>query len=262
MGRGAAFFDLDKTLMAGSSGMVFARVAAGHGMVTRRQMARWGRDHLKYRLRGSTDDETKELLRVARETFKGIPERDIIRMGPEVLAGILPRVYPEMLEEIHRHQDEGRATFIVSAAGNEMVAQLAQVLGMDGGIGTGYAVGPDGLYTGELNGPFVYGKGKIEAMRRFSDEHDIDLAESYAYSDSASDLPMLRAVGNPVAVNPDEPLAEMAKAEGWRVLRFERIGRKLLVGAAAVTAAAVAGSSRAMRSRRREARRFRSMRHR
>lgn len=262
MSRAAAFFDLDKTLMAGSSGMVFARVAAGHGMVSRRQMMRWGRDHLRYRLRGSTDDETSELLRVAKETFKGVPERDIIRMGPEVLAGILPRIYPEMLEEVHRHQDEGRATFIVSAAGNEMVAQLASVLGMEGGIGTSYEVGPDGLYTGRLNGPFVYGEGKVEAMSRFASEHDIDLEASYAYSDSASDMPMLRAVGNPVVVNPDEPLAAIAKAEGWRILRFERLGRKLLIGAAAVTAAAVAGSRRAMNTRRREARRFRSMRQR
>lgn len=261
-GRPGAFFDLDKTLMAGSSGMVFARVAAGHGMVTRRQMAKWGRDHLRYRLRGSTDDETRELLRVARETFKGVPEREIVRMGPEVLAGILPRIYPEMLEEVHRHQDEGRATFIVSAAGNEMVALLAEVLGMEGGIGTSYEVGPDGLYTGRLNGPFVYGEGKVEAMQSFAAEHEIDLAASYAYSDSASDMPMLRAVGNPVVVNPDEPLAQVAKAEGWRVLRFERLGRRLLVGAAAVTAAAVAGSSRALRARRKQARRFRGMRRR
>jgi HAD superfamily hydrolase (TIGR01490 family) len=262
MDRAAAFFDLDKTLMAGSSGMVFARVAAGHGMVSRRQMARWGRDHLRYRLRGSTDDETSELLRVAKETFKGVPERDIVRMGPEVLAGILPRIYPEMLDEVHRHQDEGRATFIVSAAGNEMVAQLAQVLGMDGGIGTSYAVGPDGRYTGRLNGPFVYGEGKVEAMQRFAAEHDIDLSESYAYSDSVSDLPMLRAVGNAVVVNPDEPLLRTARAEGWMVMRFERLGRKLLIGGAAVLAAAVAGSGRALRARRRETRRFRGMRHR
>jgi HAD superfamily hydrolase (TIGR01490 family) len=247
MGRGAAFFDLDKTLMAGSSGMVFARVASGHGMVTRRQLARWGREHLRYRLRGSTDDETQELLKVARETFQGVPERDIVRMGPEVLAGILPRIYPEMLEEVHRHQDEGRATFIVSAAGNEMVALLAEVLGMEGGIGTSYEVGPDGLYTGRLNGPFVYGEGKVEAMRRFADEHEIDLAESYAYSDSASDMPMLRSVGNPVVVNPDEPLAQVAKAEGWRVLRFEKLGRRLAIaagGALAATGATLLASRR------------------
>jgi len=138
----------------------------------------------------------------------------------------------------------------------------AQVLGMEGGIGTSYEVGPDGRYTGHLNGPFVYGEGKVEAMSRFASEHEIDLDASYAYSDSASDMPMLRAVGNPVVVNPDEPLAEVAKAEGWRVLRFERLGRKLIVGAAALTAAAVAGSSRALRNRRSETRRFRGMRQR
>ena len=237
-GRGAAFFDLDKTLMAGSSGMVFARVASEHGMVSKRQLARWGRDHLRYRLRGSTDEETSELLRVARETFRGVPERDIIRMGPEVLAGILPRIYPEMLEEVHRHQDEGRATFIVSAAGNEMVKLLASVLGMEGGIGTSYEVGPDGLYNGQLNGPFVYGEGKVEAMRRFAEEHDIDMGESYAYSDSVSDLPMLRSVGNAVVVNPDAELLALARQEGWRVLKFERLGRKIAIATGTALAAA------------------------
>ena len=161
-----------------------------------------------------------------------------------------------------RHQDSGRATFIVSAAGNEMVAQLADVLGMEGGIGTSYEVGPDGRYTGRLNGPFVYGEGKVEAMQRFASEHGIDMDESYAYSDSVSDLPMLRSVGNAVVVNPDEPLFEVARAEGWTVMRFERLGRKLLIGGAAVLAAAVAGSSRALRARRREARRFRRTRNR
>jgi HAD superfamily hydrolase (TIGR01490 family) len=255
--RAAAFFDLDKTLMAGSSGMVFARVASGHGMVSRRQLARWGRDHLRYRLRGSTDDETHELLKVARETFRGVPERDIVRMGPEVLAGILPRIYPAMLREVHRHQDEGRATFIVSAAGNEMVSQLAHVLGMEGGIGTSYEVGPDGRYTGRLNGPFVYGEGKVEAMQSFATEHDIDLERSYAYSDSASDMPMLRAVGNPVVVNPDEPLAEVARAEGWRVLRFEKLGRRIAIAGATAVAAAV---GTALASRRRESPRPRRLR--
>jgi HAD superfamily hydrolase (TIGR01490 family) len=240
--------------------MVFARVAAQHGLVSRRQLARWGRDHLRYRLRGTTDDETHELLKVARETFAGVPEREITRMGPEVLAGILPRIYPQMLDEVHHHQDAGRATFIVSAAGNDMVASLAQVLGMEGGIGTAYAVGPDGLYTGKLNGPFVYGEGKVEAMRRFADDHGIDMEASFAYSDSASDLPMLRAVGNPVVVNPDEPLREAAKAEGWRVMHFERLGRKLAIAGATALAAAIGTSSRALVRRRREARRFRTMR--
>ncbi len=109
---------------------------------------------------------------------------------------------------------------------------------MEGGIGTSYEVGPDGLYTGDLNGPFVYGEGKVEAMQRFAAEHDIDMGESYAYSDSASDLPMLRSVGNAVVVNPDAELLALARQEGWRVLQFERLGRKLAIAAGTALAAA------------------------
>jgi HAD superfamily hydrolase (TIGR01490 family) len=254
--RGAAFFDLDKTLMAGSSGMVFARIAAGHGLVPRRLLARWGWDHLRYRLRGSSDEQTQELVEVARRTFADVPEREITRMAPQLLAGILPRIYPQMLEEVHAHQDHGRATFIVSAAGNDLVRTLAGVLGMEGGIGTRWHVGSDGAYTGRMDGPFVYGEGKVEAMRRFADEHAIDLGASYAYSDSLSDLPMLRAVGNPVAVNPDRALLEIARAEGWRVLRFENLGRRLAILGAAALAAGVGGSSRLIAARRRQRRRF------
>jgi HAD superfamily hydrolase (TIGR01490 family) len=175
---GAAFFDLDKTLMAGSSGMVFARVANQRGFVTRGQLARWGWDHLRYRLRGSSDAQTNAVVDVAKKVFAEIPERDVERMAPAVLAGILPRIYPQMLDEVHRHQDEGRATFIVSAAGNDLVKALAAVLGMEGGIGTRWAIGTDGKYTGEMDGPFVYGEGKVEAMRRFAERHDIDMDAS------------------------------------------------------------------------------------
>jgi phosphoserine phosphatase len=150
-------------------------------------------------------------------------------MAPEVLAGILPRIYSPMLDEVHRHQDEGRATFIVSAAGNDLVKALAAVLGMEGGIGTSWAVGSEGKYTGEMDGPFVYGKGKVEAMRRFAAGHDIDMDSSFAYSDSVSDLPMLRSVGHAVVVNPDADLLEIARQEGWQVMRFEKLGRKLAI---------------------------------
>jgi HAD superfamily hydrolase (TIGR01490 family) len=249
-GNGAAFFDLDKTLMAGSSGMVFARVANRKGFVPRGQLAKWGLDHLRYRLRGSSDEQTSAVLEVAKRIFAEIPERDVERMAPEVLAGILPRIYPQMLDEVHRHQDDGRATFIVSAAGNDLVKTLAAVLGMEGGIGTRWAVGSDGKYTGEMEGPFVYGNGKVEAMRQFSDRHDIDMDASYAYSDSVSDLPMLRSVGNAVVVNPDGPLLEIARQEGWRVMRFEKLGRKLAIAGATALAAA-AGGAGALASRRR-----------
>jgi HAD superfamily hydrolase (TIGR01490 family) len=257
-GQGAAFFDLDKTLMAGSSGMVFARVANRKGLVPRGQLAKWGWDHVRYRLRGSSDAQTNAVVDVAKRIFAEIPERDVERMAPEVLAGILPRVYPQMLDEVHRHQDEGRATFIVSAAGNDLVKALAAVLGMEGGIGTRWAVGPDGKYTGEMDGPFVYGKGKVEAMRRFAAKHDIDMAASIAYSDSVSDLPMLRSVGHAVVVNPDADLLEIARQEDWQVMRFEKLGRKLAIAGA--TALAAAGGAGALASRRRGSRGVRSAR--
>jgi HAD superfamily hydrolase (TIGR01490 family) len=259
-GRSAAFFDLDKTLMAGSSGMVFARVANRHGLVPRKQLARWGVDHLLYRLRGASDAQTNSVLEVAQQVFADVPEREITRMGPELMAGILPRIYPQMLDEVHRHQDEGRATFIVSAAGNDLVKALGAVLGMEGGIGTRWAVGPNGKYTGEMDGPFVYGKGKVEAMRQFAEKHDIDLGESWAYSDSVSDLPMLRAVGHAVVVNPDAGLLEIARQEEWLVMRFEKLGRKLAIAGATALAAAAGGLAAGASKRRNSGRRLRSWR--
>jgi HAD superfamily hydrolase (TIGR01490 family) len=257
LSRGAAFFDLDKTLMAGSSGMQFARVAAQHGIVSRRQLAGWGFEHLRYRLRGTTDERTGEVLRAARELITGVPAKTVERMGPEVMAAVLPRVFPQMLDEVHAHQDAGRPTFIVSAAGNDVVESLAQVLGMEGGIGTRYEVDAGGNFTGRFEGPFVYGPGKVEAMQAFADGHEIDLDASYAYSDSLSDLPMLRAVGNPVAVNPDPPLAELAKQEGWQTMRFERLGRRLVAVAVTLLATIAGfGASRVAARRRPPPRRF------
>jgi len=218
--------------------MHFARAAYRSGMVSRARLTRWGLEHVRFRLRGSTDERTAEVLSQVKELLAGVPEREIERMGPDLLVGVLPRIYPKMLEEVRAHQDAGRATFIVSAAGNGLVEMLARVLGMDGGIGTRYEVGADGLLTGRIVEPFVYGDGKVIAMERFAAEHDIDLRESWAYSDSASDLPMLRAVGNPVVVNPDPELARIAADNGWRVMRFEKLGRRLAIGGATLAAAA------------------------
>ena len=227
--------------MAGSSGMHFARAAYQSGMVSRALLARWGLEHVRFRLRGSTDERTAQVLSQVKELLAGVPEREIARMGPDLLASVLPRIYPLMLDEVRAHQDAGRATFIVSAAGNSLVEILAVVLAMDGGIGTSYEVDGEGVLTGRIVEPFVYGEGKVEAMRSFSAEHEIDLASSWAYSDSASDLPMLRAVGSPVAVNPDAELAAIAAAEGWRVMRFEKLGRRLAILGATAAAAALGG---------------------
>jgi HAD superfamily hydrolase (TIGR01490 family) len=245
--------------MAGSSGMHFGRAAYRTGMVSRRRLAAWGADHLRYRLRGTTDERAQALLAEVRDLLAGVPERDIARMAPDLLAGILPRIYPQMLEEVHHHQDAGRPTFIVSAAGNELVSLLAEVLGMSGGIGTAYEVDENGLLTGNLDGPFMYGEGKVEAMRRYAAEHDIYLEASWAYSDSISDLPMLRAVGIPVAVNPDPELARIAREEGWRVMTFEKLGRRLAIIGATLTAAAVGGLGTAL-ARRGGSRRLRDYR--
>jgi HAD superfamily hydrolase (TIGR01490 family) len=248
--RAAAFFDLDKTLMAGSSGFQFGRAVRRAGMVSRRQMLRWGVDHLRFRLRGSTDEEATALLEHVKGLLEGVRRRDLARLMPELMSGILPRIYPPMLAEVHAHQDAGRATFIISAAAHGLVELLARVLDMEGGIGTDYEVGPDGRLTGDLSGPFMYGEGKLDAMRNFAAEHEIDLAVSWAYSDSVSDLPMLSAVGNPVVVNPDPALAAIAREQGWRVMRFEKLGRRLAVAGALLVAALIGGTGTWIASRR------------
>jgi HAD superfamily hydrolase (TIGR01490 family) len=237
--------------MAGSSAMHFGRAAYRSGMVRRRQLAAWGLDHLRFRLRGSTDESTQAVLALVKDLLEGVPEKDVARMAPDLLAGILPRIYPQMMDEVHLHQDAGRPAFIVSAASNPLVELLAEVLGFEGGIGTRYEVAADGTLTGDIEGPFIYGEGKVEAMQRFAEEHEIDIAQSWAYSDSASDLPMLRAVGNPVAVNPDQGLAEVAAREGWRIMRFERLGRRLAIAGTTIAAAAIGGSGTWLAARRR-----------
>src|SRR3954470_18178171 len=172
MSRGAAFFDLDRTLMAGSSGMHFARAAYGSGIVGRRQLMRWGVEHVHFRLKGSTDERTAQLLGQVKELLGGIPARDIQRLAPGLLAGVLPRIYPQMLDEVRSHQDADRPTFIVSAAGNDLVEAPAGGPGMEGGLRPRYEVDGSGLLTGRIVEPFVYAEGKVAAMRGFADEHD------------------------------------------------------------------------------------------
>jgi HAD superfamily hydrolase (TIGR01490 family) len=169
---------------------------------------------------------------------------DFQRLGPQVLAGVLPRLYPQMLAIAWEHQDAGRPVFIVTAATQDTAEMIAHVLGFDGGLGTPLEA-VDGLYTGRLAGPFAYREGKPQLIRALADAEGFDLGESYAYSDSESDLPMLRAVGHPVAVNPDGPLARVAREEGWDVLRFDRLGGrlKMLGGLAGATLLGAAGAT-------------------
>jgi HAD superfamily hydrolase (TIGR01490 family) len=238
----AAFFDLDKTLMEGSSAFHFARASYKAGQLSRRQLARDVRENIRFRLQGSTDEATDALRKRVYEAIQGKRVVDLARLTPQILAGILPRVYPQMLEVAYRHQDAGREVYIVTAASQEIAELLAHVLVFDGGIGARSEV-RNGVYTGRPEGPFTYREGKAEAIRQIAAERGYDLAESWAYSDSESDLPMLRAVGHPVAVNPDAELARVAREEGWEIMRFDRLGRRLRLaaGAAAIGLLGVSG---------------------
>src|SRR5436190_3260686 len=229
--RAAAFFDLDKTLMEGSSAFHFARASYKAGQLSRRQIARDAWANVRFRLRGSTDEATDQLRTRVYEAIAGRRVLDLARLTPDILAGILPRVYPQMLEVAWRHQDAGRKVYIVTAASQEIAELLATVLVFDGGIGARSEV-RDGVYTGRPEGPFTYRDGKAEAIREVAAREGIDLSDSWAYSDSESDLPMLRVVGHPVAVNPDATLEKVARDEGWEIVRFERLGRRLRVVAA------------------------------
>ena len=238
--RGAAFFDLDKTLIEGSSAIHFGRAAYKAGMVSRRQLARDAWANVKFRLEGSTDESTQALRERILASIAGVRQRDLARLGPEVLTGVLPLLYREVLSEAWRHQDEGRPAYIVTAAAQELADVLARVLVLDGAIGMRSEV-EDGVYTGRLAGPYTYRAGKAEAISRLAEEEGIDLGACYAYSDSESDLPMLRLVGHPVAVNPDRELERVAREEGWEVMRFDKLGRRLRIGAVVAGVALVGG---------------------
>jgi HAD superfamily hydrolase (TIGR01490 family) len=238
--RGAAFFDLDRTLMAGSSGVFFARAAFETGMITRTQLLGDLYQNLRFRLRGSTDDWADAVRVRVGEMLAGVPVRDLQRMSPRVLAGVLPRLYPQMLERAYRHQDDGEPVYIVTAASQEMADLLAYVLAFDGGVGSRLEV-VEGRYTGRAAGPFNYREGKVDSLRELAAREHIDLAASHAYSDSESDLPMLRAVGHPVVVNPDPDLARIAAREGWEILRLDHLGRRLKVLVALSAAATLGG---------------------
>jgi len=226
--------------MAGSSAYEFARASYRNGLLSRRQLAAGAWANVQFRLRGSTDAATDELREQIAKAIEGVRVRDLQRLGPAVLAGVLPRVYPQMLRVAWEHQDAGREVYICTAAAHELAEVLATVLGFDGGVGARSEV-RDGVYTGRPHGPFTYREGKAQALRELAAERGIDLSASWAYSDSESDLPMLRAVGHPVAVNPDATLARIAREEGWEVLRFERLGRRLVVAGSLVAAGTLAG---------------------
>jgi HAD superfamily hydrolase (TIGR01490 family) len=220
-GPSAAFFDLDRTLISGSSAFILAITARNKGFVSTGQFLRDALSAAAFKLAGASDDTTNELRDRVLGAVKGMRQDDLVALNAEILPRLLAKIRPEArtLLDLHRHAN--RNTYIVSAAPQEIVEPLAHALGMTGGIGT-RSVLKDDVYTGELAGPFCYGEGKVEAITEIARWEGLDLAQCYAYSDSASDLPMLRAVGHPVAVNPDSRLERHAQRYGWPIVVFSQ----------------------------------------
>ncbi len=227
--------------MEGSSAFQFGRAAYRAGLLGRRRLIADGWANVRFRLRGSTDENSHALRARISASLQGTTVLELERLGAGVLAGVLPRIYPRMLALAHEHQDAGRRVYIVTAASRELAELLAHVLAFDGAIGSQFSEVADGVYTGRPGGQFVYGADKALAVTELARREGLELASSYAYSDSESDLPMLGVVGHPVAVNPDRALARVARQEGWEVLRFDRLGRRLKTAAALAGAAAAGG---------------------
>jgi HAD superfamily hydrolase (TIGR01490 family) len=225
--------------MEGSSAVHFGRAAYGAGLISKRQLLKDAWANVQFRLKGSTDETTQALWDRILESIAGTRVVDLARLGPQILAGLLPRLYPQMLATAWGHQDAGRPVYICTAASQELSELLATVLGFDGGIGVRSEI-RDGVYTGRPDGPFTYREGKAEAIRQVAAAEGLDLAESYAYSDSESDLPMLRAVGHPVVVNPDPELRRVAREEGWELVHFDKLQRRLRIASVAGGAGLVA----------------------
>jgi HAD superfamily hydrolase (TIGR01490 family) len=203
-----------------------------------------------YRLRGASDDVSLALRDRIAADLQGTRVVDLERLAVDVLAGVLPRVYPQMLAIAHEHQDAGRRVFIVTAAAQELAELLARVMAFDGAIGSQMSEIVDGVFTGRPTGLFIYGAGKAQAIRELAAREGIDLEASWAYSDSQSDLPMLQCVGHAVAVNPDGQLRDIARREGWDTLFLDRLGRRLKLIAALGGAAAAGGVGAAAFARR------------
>jgi HAD superfamily hydrolase (TIGR01490 family) len=220
--RAAAFFDLDKTVIAKASMVAFSGPLHRAGLLSRRMLLRAAWGQLVYAQFGAPPVKLAKMRDSVLRLTQGWDQAEISAIVRERLVDVVePIVFDEALELIREHQAAGRKVFIVSASPEEIVAPLAQFLGVDEAVATRAELDADGRYTGRTE-RYCYGPEKVSAMEDAARRDKIDLSASYAYSDSATDLPMLEAVGHPVAVNPDRELLRAARAKDWEVLRFSR----------------------------------------
>lgn len=225
MTTSAAFFDLDRTLMSGSSAYYFGKAAYREGLRPMHRLLGDAVNTLVFRAFGASDEKSESLRDSILESVTGTEAAEFHRMAPGVIEEILPLIRPEAQALLDMHEAAGRDVYIVSASPVEIVGELARALGIAGGLGTVSEIA-DGVYTGRLDGPFLYGEGKAIKIRELADERGYDLQACYAYSDSGSDLPMMQLVGNPVAVNPDRALQSVAHRRGWPVVEFNAAGKR------------------------------------
>jgi HAD superfamily hydrolase (TIGR01490 family) len=218
----AAFFDLDKTVIATSSVMALGGTFYRDGLISKRTIVRGLYAQVVYLLVGADENKMDRMREAMLVLTKGWDQQHVQELVRETLDDVLtPIIYAEALELIEEHRKAGRKTVIVSSSPAETVGPIGDYLGVDDVIATRARLDEQGRYTGELEF-YAYAAHKADAIREMAVTEKLDLASSYAYSDSITDLPMLELVGHPVAVNPDRELARVAREREWEVRYFQR----------------------------------------
>ena len=221
-GRPAAFFDLDKTIIAKSSTLAFGRSFYNGGLINRRAVLRTAYAQFVYLAGGADHDQMERMRQFLSAMATGWDVEQVKEIVAETLHDLIdPLIYSEAAALIAEHKAAGRDVVIVSTSGSEVVEPIAEMLGADLAVGTRMAVGEDGKYSGEIEF-YAYAENKAKAIVELAAERGYDLSRSFAYSDSATDVPMLESVGHPYAVNPDRALRKEATAREWPILVFDK----------------------------------------
>jgi HAD superfamily hydrolase (TIGR01490 family) len=220
--RAAAFFDLDKTIIAKSSVMAFSRSFYEGGLINRSAVLRSAYAQFVYLVGGADHDQMERMREYLSALVTGWDVENVRKIVGEALHTIVdPIVYDEAVTLIEEHHYAGRDVVIVSSSGAEVVEPIGEMLGADHIVATRMVIGTDGRYTGEIEF-YAYADTKAQAIKDLAEARGYDLSRCYAYSDSATDLPMLEAVGHPYVVNPDRALRKIAAERGWPVLMFSK----------------------------------------
>ncbi|PXY31201.1 HAD family hydrolase [Prauserella muralis] len=215
----AAFFDLDKTIIASSSALAFSKPFLRQGLINRRAALKSAYAQLVFSLSGADATRTERLRAEISAMCAGWDVEQVKAVVSETLHDVVaPLVYAEAADLIAEHKEQGHDVIVLSATGEEVVTPIAQMLGATRSMGTRMQV-VDGKYSGELDF-YCYGEYKAVAAERFAAEYGYDLAACHAYTDSSTDAPLLEVVGNPHVVNPDRALRKLAAERGWPVHTF------------------------------------------